>query len=125
MAPKDGQHFHTASMDQVYSQDKSMIRYLKVVMKSQEENELYCTLTHLRVFGKSMHLSLVASFEGVNAPLPAVKEPELQVNAVAEVHDLRPLKVTANAGEDADFQAGEEGGSTTVKVLLDAWSSGN
>ena len=55
----------------------------------------------------------------------AVKEPELQVNASAEVHDLRPLKVTANAGEDAECQAGDEGGSTTVKVLLDAWSLGN
>jgi hypothetical protein len=73
-----------ASIDQGYSQDKSMIRYLKVIMKSKEENELYCTLTHLKVFGRSMHLALVESFKDVNAP--PVKEPELQLNATSEVH---------------------------------------
>ena len=76
-----------ASIDQVYSQDKSMIRYLKVIMKSKEENELYCTLTHLKVFGRSMHLALVESFKDVNTP-PA-REPELQLNATSEVHDLK------------------------------------
>jgi hypothetical protein len=33
-----------------------------------------------------MHLSLVESFKDVNTPL--VEEPELQLNAAAEVNDL-------------------------------------
>ena len=50
-----------------------MIRYLKVIMKSKDQNELYCTLTHVQVFGRSMHLSLVESFKDVNIP-PVVSE---------------------------------------------------
>lgn len=37
--------------------DKSqMIRYLKVVLRGQEGNELYCTLTSLSVYGQGMHV---------------------------------------------------------------------
>ena len=43
-----------------------MIRYLKVIMKGKVGNGLYCTLTHIQVFGKSMHLSLKESFKFVN-----------------------------------------------------------
>ena len=64
--PKYGEHFHLAEIDPTYNNDKSMIRYLKVIMKSKDQNELYCTLTHVQVFGRSMHLSLVESFKDVN-----------------------------------------------------------
>jgi hypothetical protein len=33
-----------------------MVRYLKVVMRGAEGNELYCTLTQIRVYGKGMHV---------------------------------------------------------------------
>jgi hypothetical protein len=32
-----------------------MIRYLKVEMIGNPGNSLFCTLTHIKVFGKSMH----------------------------------------------------------------------
>jgi hypothetical protein len=55
-----------AELDEAYSHDKNMIRYLRVTMTGKEGNQLYCTLTHLQVFGKSMHLSLKESFKDVN-----------------------------------------------------------
>lgn len=36
-----------AEIDPIYNDDKSMIRYLKVIMKCKENNDLYCTLTHI------------------------------------------------------------------------------
>jgi hypothetical protein len=37
--------------------DKSqMIRYIKSVLKGQKGNELYCTLTSMRVYGQGMHV---------------------------------------------------------------------
>ena len=35
-----------------------MIRYIKVVMIGKQNNQLYCTLTHINVYGKSMHVVL-------------------------------------------------------------------
>jgi hypothetical protein len=93
-----------------------MIRYLKVIMKSKEENELYCTLTHLKVFGRSMHLSLVESFKDVNTR-PA-KEPELHLNATAEVHDVKRSGKAASAAEGSDCPALAEGGASIFKALL-------
>ena len=40
---------------------------LKVLMNGPEGNDLYCTLTHVQVYGKSMHLSLKESFKFVNS----------------------------------------------------------
>ena len=64
--PEDSSNYHFIDFDPSYSQDKSMIRYLKVIMKGKVGNGLYCTLTHIQVFGKSMHLSLKESFKFVN-----------------------------------------------------------
>lgn len=58
---------YVASIDSSYAQDKQMIRYLKVILRGTDQNEMYCTLTHLQVFGKSMHLSLKESFKYVNS----------------------------------------------------------
>ena len=33
-----------------------MIRYLKVTLKSPMSNELYCTITSMKVYGKGMHV---------------------------------------------------------------------
>jgi hypothetical protein len=33
-----------------------MIRYLKVVLKGKEGNELYCTINSMRVYGQGMHV---------------------------------------------------------------------
>lgn len=64
--PENDLNYHLADMDEGYSSDKNMIRYLRVTMTGKEGNQLYCTLTHLQVFGKSMHLSLKESFKDVN-----------------------------------------------------------
>ena len=55
-----------AVLDKNYTTDKPMIRYMKVQMRGKENNDLYCTLTHVQVYGKSMHLSLKESFKNVN-----------------------------------------------------------
>lgn len=67
MHPKEGVNQYLASIDPSYAQDKQMIRYLKVILKGTDQNEMYCTLTHLQVYGKSMHLSLKESFKYVNS----------------------------------------------------------
>ncbi len=45
ITPEPGRHEHVLTVEL----DKSrMIRYLRIVLKGQEGNELYCTLTSLR-----------------------------------------------------------------------------
>ncbi|CDW90423.1 UNKNOWN [Stylonychia lemnae] len=50
--PIVGEHDHQLD---VQMQDTQMIRYLKVVMKGSQDNELYCTITRIMVFGQGMH----------------------------------------------------------------------
>ena len=45
------------------SQD--MVRNLKVKMKAVEGNELYCTLTQIKVYGKGMHVVMRDSLMGL------------------------------------------------------------
>lgn len=33
-----------------------MIRYLRLLLKGQKGNELYCTITSMRVYGQGMHV---------------------------------------------------------------------
>jgi hypothetical protein len=42
-----------------------MIRYLKVTLKGQSNNELYCTLTSLRVHGQGMVSVMTNSLAGL------------------------------------------------------------
>ena len=52
--PREGEDNHLLELD-MHPETQKMIRYLKVVMIGQSNNQLYCTLTHLRICGKSMH----------------------------------------------------------------------
>jgi len=51
-----------------------MIRYLKVTLKGSEGNELYCTMTTMRVYGQGMHVvmrnSLMDLVKPANQPRP-------------------------------------------------------
>jgi hypothetical protein len=39
----------------MHPETQKMIRYLKVILIGKENNQLYCTLTHIQIYGKSMH----------------------------------------------------------------------
>jgi hypothetical protein len=42
-----------------------MIRYLKVTMKGKPDNELYCTITSIRVHGQGMISVMTNSLSGL------------------------------------------------------------
>lgn len=67
MRPQKGINYYLAEIDPQYKQDRSMIRYLRLLMQGTQGNELYCTLTHVQVYGRSMHASLKESFKAVNS----------------------------------------------------------
>ena len=47
ISPVQGENYHLSVLNQNYKQDKSMIRYLKAILIPKEDNDLYCTLTHV------------------------------------------------------------------------------
>lgn len=55
--PQDGDHNHLLELS-MHKETQKMIRYIKVVMIGKQGNQLYCTLTHINVYGKSMHVVL-------------------------------------------------------------------
>jgi hypothetical protein len=52
--PREGEDSHLLELD-MHPETQKMIRYLKVIMIGQDGNQLYCTLTNIRIYGKSMH----------------------------------------------------------------------
>jgi hypothetical protein len=55
--PQDGDDNHLLELDE-HIETQKMIRYIKVIMIGKESNQLYCTLTHVDIYGKSMHVVL-------------------------------------------------------------------
>mmetsp|Transcript_32987 Transcript_32987/g.50477 ORF Transcript_32987/g.50477 Transcript_32987/m.50477 type:complete len:110 (+) Transcript_32987:996-1325(+) len=56
-----------------------MIRYLKVDMQGQPNNQMYCTLTSVKVYGKSMHAVLKETLKEDPEPLKKTTGTELAV----------------------------------------------
>ena len=75
---------YLATLDKTYEQNKSLIRYLKVTMTGHEGNELYCTLNHVQVYGKSMHSSLKGALKDVNTKSQAANAPDQRVTQPTE-----------------------------------------